>query len=96
MVEGGGLSASLAQTEMFPAAAIQMLRVGEETGTLETRLDEISGFYAKELAYKLKRLTDLLEPISVVIVGVLVGFVAIAIISAIYGVFNSTNLSGTS
>ena len=95
MVEGAGLSTPLDETGLFPPAAIQMLRVGEETGSLEARLEEISTFYAKELSYKLKRLTDLLEPISVVIVGVLVGFVAIAIISAIYGVFNSSNIQGT-
>jgi type IV pilus assembly protein PilC len=93
MIEGAGLSEPLAATGMFPAAAIQMMRVGEETGTLEQRLDDISVFYGKELEYRLKRLTDLLEPTAVVIVGIIVGFVAIAIISAIYGVFNGTKLS---
>jgi type IV pilus assembly protein PilC len=92
MIEGAGLSAPLANTEAFPAVAIQMLRVGEETGTLEARLDEVSTFYGKELHYRLKRMTDLLEPISVVVVGVLVGFVALAIVSAIYGVYQSANL----
>lgn len=92
MIEGAGLSGPLAETRLFPAAAVQMLRVGEETGTLEARLEEISTFYGKELEYKLKRLTDLLEPAAVVIVGIVVGFVAIAIISAIYGVFSSSDL----
>ncbi|HEX4365157.1 MAG TPA: type II secretion system F family protein, partial [Solirubrobacteraceae bacterium] len=73
-------------------AAVQMMRVGEETGTLEERLDEISVFYGQELEYRLKRLTDMLEPIAVVVVGVVVGFVAVALISAIYGVFNGTKL----
>lgn len=92
MIEGAGLSGPLAETGAFPTAAVQMLRVGEETGTLEARLEEISNFYGKELEYKLKRLTDMLEPAAVVIVGVIVGFVAVAIISAIYGVFNAGNL----
>jgi type IV pilus assembly protein PilC len=92
MIEGAGLHGPLAASGMFPPAAVQMLRVGEETGTLEERLDEISTFYGKELEYRLKRLTDLLEPAAVIVSGVLVGFVAVGIISAIYGVFQGTNL----
>lgn len=92
MIEGAGLHGPLAASGMFPPAAVQMLRVGEETGTLEERLDEISTFYGKELEYRLKRLTDLLEPAAVIVSGVLVGFVAVGIISAIYGVFRGTNI----
>jgi type IV pilus assembly protein PilC len=92
MIEGAGLHGPLAASGMFPPAAVQMLRVGEETGTLEERLDEISTFYGKELEYRLKRLTDLLEPAAVIVSGVLVGFVAVGIISAIYGVFQGTNI----
>lgn len=92
MIEGAGLHGPLAATGMFPPAAVQMMRVGEETGTLEERLDEVSVFYGKELEYRLKRLTDLLEPAAVIISGVLVGFVAVGIISAIYGVFRGTKL----
>ncbi|HEX4345124.1 MAG TPA: type II secretion system F family protein [Solirubrobacteraceae bacterium] len=92
MIEGAGLHGPLAASGMFPPAAVQMMRVGEETGTLEERLDEISTFYGKELEYRLKRLTDLLEPAAVIVSGVLVGFVAVGIISAIYGVFRGTNL----
>ena len=92
MIEGQGLSGPLAATGMFPAASVQMMRVGEETGTLEERLTEISTFYGKEVEYRLKKLTDLLEPAAVVFVGLLVGFVAVAIVSAIYGVFQGSNL----
>lgn len=92
MITGGGLSGPLAGTGLLPPAAVQMLRVGEETGTLEHRLDEVSVFYGKELEYRLKKMTDMLEPAAVIIVGALVGFVSIAIISAIYGVYQSTDL----
>jgi type IV pilus assembly protein PilC len=92
MLGGGGLSGPLIATKLFPESAVQMLRVGEETGTLEAQLTEVSNFYGKELAYRLKRRTDMLEPAAVVIVGLLVGFVAVAIISAIYGVYQSTDL----
>src|SRR5262249_3137236 len=92
MIEGAGLFGPLAATGLFPGPAVQMMRVGEETGTLEERLDEISIFYGKEIAYKLKRFTDIPEPAMVLFVGLLVGFVAIAIISAIYGVYRGTNI----
>lgn len=90
MLSGGGLTGPLSATKMFPESAVQMLRVGEETGTLEQQLTEVSQFYGKELAYTLKKRTDMLEPLAVVIVGVLVGFVAVAIVSAVYGVYNGT------
>lgn len=91
MIDGGGIYAPLASTGLFPPAAIQMMRVGEETGTLDERLNEVSIFYSKELGYKLKALTDMLEPTAVVIVGLLVGFVAVALVSAIYGVYNQAH-----
>lgn len=92
MIGGGGLYGPLARTGLFPSAAVQMLRVGEETATLDERLEEISQFYGKELEYRLKRLTDLLEPTAVIVVGIMVGFVAIAIISAIYGVYHGVKI----
>jgi len=64
-----------------------MIRVGEETGTLDRQLEVISKFYESELDYKLKRLTSLFEPAVIIIMGAIVGFVAVALISAMYGVF---------
>lgn len=77
------------RTGLFPAAAVQMARVGEETGTLDTQLESAATYYARELEYKLRRLTDLFEPAVIIFMGVIVGFVAVALISAMYGVFNS-------
>lgn len=93
MLEGEGIADPVAATELFPAAAVQMLRVGEETGTLDEQLDAAGEYYSRELDYKLKRLTALAEPAIIVFMGVLVGFVAVALISAMYGVFNQQKLS---
>ena len=71
------------------AAATQMLRVGEETGTLDAQLDSAASYYARELDYKLKKLTSLVEPAIIIFMGVVVGFVAVALVSAMYGVFNN-------
>ncbi|MGW4271959.1 type II secretion system F family protein [Streptomyces seoulensis] len=92
MLEGGGISGPIARTKLFPGAVTQMMRVGEETGTLDEQLENVSEFYEKELQHKLKRLTSLFEPTVVIMTGVVVGFVAVALISAIYGVYNQVNV----
>jgi hypothetical protein len=62
MIEGQGLAAPLARTGLFPGAARQMFRVGEETGTLDAQLATAAAFYDRELDVKLKRFTSLFEP----------------------------------
>ncbi len=86
MLEGDGVAGPLERTELFPSAALQMIKVGEETGSLDSQIESAADFYARETGYKLKRLTDLFEPAVIIVMGVVVGFVAIALISAMYGV----------
>jgi type IV pilus assembly protein PilC len=69
-----------------------MIRVGEETGSLETQLEVTARFYESELDYRLKRLTSLFEPAVIIGVGLVVGFVAVAMVSAMYGIFNQVQL----
>lgn len=89
MLEGEGIAEPIVASKLFPAAATQMLKVGEETGTLDAQLDSAAAYYARELDYKLKRLTSLAEPAIIVFMGVVVGFVAVALVSAMYGVFQN-------
>jgi type IV pilus assembly protein PilC len=92
MLEGQGLAGPLARTGLFPGAARQMLRVGEDTGTLDDQLDTAASFYERELDYRIKRFTNLLEPLVIVFVGVIVGFVAVALISAMYGIYHQVKV----
>jgi type IV pilus assembly protein PilC len=92
MLEGQGIAGPLAKTALFPATAVQMLRVGEETGTLDGQLEVTAQYYETELDYKVKRLTALFEPIVIVVMGLVVGFVAVALVSAMYGVFNQVKV----
>lgn len=92
MLEGEGMARPIARTGLFPGTVTQMMRVGEETGTLDAQLESVAGYYERELEYKLKRLTNLFEPLAIIIVGVIVGFVAIALVSAIYGIYNQVDL----
>lgn len=88
MLRGEGLSGPLAATGLFPMAAAQMLRVGEDTGTLDRQLALAADFYQAELTHKVKRLTTLFEPAIILVMGGIVGFVAVALVSAMYGIFN--------
>lgn len=87
MMEGKGLAEPLAETGLFPAAARQMFRVGEETGTLDQQLTVAATYYSRELDEKIKRFTSLFEPAVIIFMGVVVGFVAVALISAMYGIY---------
>jgi type IV pilus assembly protein PilC len=88
MMEGQGLAAPIAATKLFPAAVTQMLAVGENTGTLDSQLESMAAYYEQELEYKLKNLTTMFEPITIAFVAGIVGFVAVALVSAMYGIFN--------
>ena len=92
MLEGEGLAEPIIDTQLFPRAAGQMMRVGESTGTLDIQLENAAEYYGHELEYKLKKLTSLFEPAVIIFMGVVVGFVAVALISAMYGVFNSSKV----
>lgn len=92
MMQGQGLSGPINLTELFPAAARQMFRVGEETGTLDQQLEVAAAYYNRELETKLERATALFEPAIIILMGVVVGFVAVALISAMYGIYNQVQV----
>ena len=92
MLEGEGLAVPIQDTRLFPRAAGQMMRVGEDTGTLDIQLENAAEYYGHELEYKLKKLTSLFEPAVIIFMGLIVGFVAVALLSAMYGVFNGSKL----
>jgi type IV pilus assembly protein PilC len=92
MMRGEGLAGPLAATGLFPAAARQMFRVGEDTGSLDQQMETAAAYFERELDYKLKRFTSLFEPLVIVICGVVVGFIAIALVSAMYGIFRQVNI----
>jgi type IV pilus assembly protein PilC len=70
-----------------------MIRVGEETGTLDSQLEVAASYYERELDYKIKKLTTLIEPLVVLTIGLVVGFVAVALVSAMYGIFRTAHVS---
>ncbi|HUY63684.1 MAG TPA: type II secretion system F family protein [Acidimicrobiales bacterium] len=92
MLRGEGLAGPLAATELFPAVARHMFRVGETTGTMDDQLETAANYFDRELGYKLSHFTSLFEPAVLLVVGLVVGFVAIALISAMYGIFRQVKV----
>jgi type IV pilus assembly protein PilC len=85
MTSGEGFAGPLARSRLFPPMLTQMVRVGEETGTLDTYLEQAADFYEEELEYRIRQMTALIEPVMTVAVGIVVGFIAVSLISAMYG-----------
>jgi type IV pilus assembly protein PilC len=89
MTGGEGFAGPLVRTGLFPPMLTQMVRVGEETGTLDTYLEQAADFYEEELEYKIRAMTSLIEPVMTVAVGLVVGFIAVSLISAMYGLIGA-------
>jgi len=92
MLAGAGIAEPIANSGRFPRTVVQLLRVGEATGSLDHQLDNAANYYNGQLTYKLKKLTTLIEPAVVILMGLIVGFVALALVSAMYGIYRAPNL----
>ncbi|SCZ65132.1 type II secretion system F family protein [Thiohalomonas denitrificans] len=76
---GDTLTRTAAATGLFTPLILQMLSVGEETGRVEDMMDEVAGFYEREVEHELKSLTSAIEPILIVAVGILVLILALGV-----------------
>lgn len=84
-VEGGqAIAGPLGISEEFPPDCVQMISVGEETGNLDGMLNKISDFYDRSLGYTIKKLTTVLEPLLLAIMGVLVGAIMASLLLPIF------------
>lgn len=92
VLAGNGFADPLAATELFPVTVVQMVRVGERTGDLTEQLDNVAGFFEDELDYAVEKLTQYFEPMVILFIGLVVGFVALAMVSAMYGIYNQVDL----
>lgn len=83
---GGNMSTVLERSELIPPVVSHMIKIGEESGQIESVLGHISKFYEQETDMMTKNLSTLIEPVLMIIIGVAVGFMSIAIILPIYDV----------
>src|SRR3954447_2704959 len=89
-VKSGGTIAAPMRNEpsAFPMMVTQMIAVGEETGALESMLSKIADFYEDEVAAALKALTSILEPLMIVLVGAIVGFIVVSMYLPMFKVYD--------
>jgi len=85
---GGSLAGPIEPNAIFPPMVGHMVAVGEETGQLETMLSKIADFYETEVDAKIKALTSLIEPLMIVFVGGMVGFIVIAMYLPIFSLYD--------
>jgi len=81
---GRGLSVPLRESAVFPALAVHMLAVGEETGRLDDTLLRLSDKFDRDVSTAVKRLLSLLEPLIILVMAVIVGFVVISLLLAVF------------
>jgi type IV pilus assembly protein PilC len=85
---GGTIAAPLKDSPVFPAMVTHMVGVGEETGALDTMLSKIADFYEDQVNAAVKALTSIIEPIMIVFVGAIVGFIVIAMYMPMFQVYD--------
>jgi type IV pilus assembly protein PilC len=78
-IQGGGMiSVAMKEKAVFPALAIQMIAIGEETGELDQMLMKVGAFYEDEVEQAIKGLTSMLEPLMIVVIGAMVGSILLS------------------
>src|SRR4051794_38260482 len=86
---GGSIADPLKEAPIFPAMVAQMIAVGEETGNLDAMLSKVADFYEDEVAAAVKALTSILEPVMIILVGGIVGFIVIAMYMPMFKVYDA-------
>jgi type IV pilus assembly protein PilC len=94
--KGKSLSVVIRSKKVFPTLMVQMIAAGEKSGSLDTSLGELASFYEEEVEEELKNLTQILEPVLMLLVGIAVGVMILSIIAPIYSVVGSFQQSAGS
>jgi type IV pilus assembly protein PilC len=85
---GGSIGEPLRRSHHFPAMVAHMVSVGEETGNLDGMLGKVADFYEDEVAAVIKALTSILEPVMIILVGAIVGFIVISMYLPLFEVYD--------
>jgi type IV pilus assembly protein PilC len=86
---GGTIAEPLRQSPAYPAMVAHMVGVGEETGNLDGMLSKVADFYEDEVAASIKALTSILEPVMIIMVGGIVGFIVISMYLPLFSVYEN-------
>jgi type IV pilus assembly protein PilC len=89
LVQGQSLSSAIAKNKVFPQLMVEMTAVGETSGELEASLSMLADYFESKTDKRINRLTSLLEPALMLGIGLVVGVIAVSVISTIYGLVGS-------
>lgn len=87
--KGSTLSSLIKQINLFPSMLISMISIGEESGSLEDMLERTSDFYDEELEAALTQLVGLVEPVMILVMGVIIGFIVLAMLMPMFTLFTA-------
>ena len=87
MIAGAGLSGPMTKNKLFMPLMVQMTAVGEETGNLDNTLTTVAESYETEADDKTKAMVALITPVTAIIIGLIVGFIALSLLSAMYSIY---------
>ena len=87
--EGNGMAEPLEKSGIFPPMVIHMIAVGEESGALDTLLEKASIFYDKEVEYTVSRLSSMIEPIMIVVLGCIVAFIIASVMLPMFKIITA-------
>lgn len=88
VVKGEGLSTPIEECELFPPMLSSMVRIGEESGALDDMLNKTADFYDEEVEQAIQTLTSMLEPVMIIVMGLVIGFMVIALMLPLYGTYD--------
>jgi len=88
MLGGEGLSRPMAKHKIFLPMMVQMVRVGEETGSLDNTLSSVAQSYEAESEDKTKSLIGMIQPVMTIVIGLVVGIMALSLVSAMYSMYS--------
>ena len=91
IADGVGISESFERARLFPQLVLRMVKIGESTGELDSALLNVTYFYNREIRDSIDRIQTMIEPLMIVIMGLLLGWVMLSVLGPVYDMISKFN-----
>jgi type II secretory pathway component PulF len=91
VIKGKGLSQPMSKAKIFPRLLVDMVSIGEKTGTLQSSFATMADYYEKRLDMRVQRLLGMIEPASIIFVGLIIALIGVAIITPMYSIYRTVH-----
>jgi type IV pilus assembly protein PilC len=89
LLQGQGWSQPMSQNELFPKLLVEMIAVGEKTGTMDSTLATLANYYEERVEQRINTLVSMIEPVLTIVIGLVVAFIALSLITPLYSILRS-------